>query len=73
MAAVVLGMILLITLVNVGNAVEPTTLDDALNRPVKVQKYVDKDNNVVCYWADRYPQFLSCIQIRDWRHTGHAK
>ncbi len=44
---------------------ETTTLEDALERPVKVEKYVDKENNVVCYWADRYPQYLACVQIQE--------
>jgi glucose uptake protein GlcU len=49
------------------NARETTTLDDALERPVKVQKYVDKEFGVVCYWTSRYLKNLSCVQIR-----GHS-
>jgi hypothetical protein len=54
--------------VKVANAKEPTTLEDALERPVVVQKYVDEANDVVCYWVDRRPQYLSCLQIRGLDH-----
>jgi hypothetical protein len=51
------------TCVDYANAKEPTTLEDALERPYKIQKYVDKENSVVCYWQLRHPQLLSCIHI----------
>lgn len=47
----------------VATSAETTTLDDAVEHPVKVEKYVDKDNNVVCYWIGRHPVRLSCVQI----------
>jgi hypothetical protein len=55
------------------NAKETTTLDDALNRPVKVEKYVDTENNVVCYWTQRFPKYLSCLQINDVSSSKRAK
>jgi hypothetical protein len=60
-------------LVDFANAIETTTLDDALERPVVVQKYVDKENDVVCYWTTRYPRYLSCIQIMPNLKRGNAK
>jgi hypothetical protein len=59
--------------VDVANAIEPTTLEEALERPVKVEKYVDKENNVACYWVARYPKYLSCLQITDVSSAERAK
>jgi hypothetical protein len=62
-----------ILLVDVVNAKEPTTLEDALERPVKVKKYVDKANNVVCYWQEG-SQYLTCLQRRGLRqHNSDVK
>ena len=61
------------TCVNYANAKEPTTLEEALERPVKVEKYVDKENNVVCYWTERYPEYISCLQINDVSSADRAK
>jgi hypothetical protein len=60
----VLGLFVATTCVDFANAIEPTTLEEALERPVKVQKWVDKPNNVVCYWLTRYPKYLTCLQRR---------
>jgi hypothetical protein len=61
--------------VNMANAKETTTLDDALERPVVVQKYVDKANNVICYWVEGERQFtFTCIQKRGLRqHNSDAR
>ena len=53
-------------LVDAANARETTTLEDALKRPVKIEKYVDKANNVVCYWQEG-SQYLTCLQRRGLR------
>ena len=42
---------------------ETTTLDEATNRPVKIEKYVDKVNGVVCYWNKRHPAELDCVKV----------
>ena len=68
-ACLIVGMMWLVcwgvtSCVDVANAKETTTLDDALERPVKVEKWVDRDNNVVCYWVQRYPKYLTCLQRR---------
>lgn len=42
---------------------ETTTLDEALEHPVKVEKFVDKVNGVVCYWSTRHPQYLDCVKV----------
>ena len=67
-ACLIVGMMWLVcwgvtSCVDVANAIEPTTLEDALDRPVEVKKYIDKGNNVVCYWVDRYPKELECVYI----------
>jgi hypothetical protein len=61
--------------VDVANAIEPTTLEEAVERtwPHKIQRYVDKENNVVCYWQARHPQYLSCLQINDVSSAKRAK
>jgi hypothetical protein len=51
------------TCVDVANAIEPTTLEEALDRPVEVKKYIDKDNSVVCYWVGRYPDKVDCVYV----------
>jgi hypothetical protein len=60
------GLALMFTCVDYANSKETTTLDDALNRPVKIEKYVDKANNVVCYWQEG-SQYLTCLQRRGLR------
>lgn len=60
--ALVSGCVLM---VDVANAKETTTLDEALERPVKVEKHVDQENGVVCYWTDRYPKYLSCVKVEE--------
>jgi hypothetical protein len=54
-----------IFLVDLANAKETTTLEDALERPVKVEKYVDTEEGVVCYWVQRYPKYLTCVKVDD--------
>lgn len=44
-------------------AKEPTTLDEAVDRPVKIEQYVDKENGVVCYWHTRHPAYLTCVYV----------
>ena len=58
-----------IVLVDVANSKETTTLDDALERPVVVERSYDDVTGVVCYWTTRYPKYLSCVQI----HTPHNR
>ncbi len=53
-----------ITLVDYTNAATPTTLEEAFNRPVVIKKYVDKENNVVCYWNERHPADIECLQVQ---------
>jgi hypothetical protein len=50
-------------LVDLANAKETTTLEDALERPVQVHRYFDKETFVACYWTDRHPKYLSCVQV----------
>ena len=68
LAVVAAFCVAFIVLVDTANSKETTTLDDALERPVKVQKYVDKENDVVCYWVGRVPDYLNCVQIRGLDH-----
>lgn len=42
---------------------ETTTLDEATNRSVKIEKYVDKVNGVVCYWNKRHPAEIDCVKV----------
>ncbi len=66
LGAVVLVIVVFFSCVSAvdwANAKETTSLDDALNRPVVMQKYVDEENNVVCYWPPRHPQFINCVYI----------
>ncbi len=55
----------LLLIIGVTSAVskEPTTLDDAINRPVVIKKYVDHANGVVCYWNKRHPGELECVKV----------
>jgi hypothetical protein len=62
-----LGLFVLTKCVDTANSKEPTTLEEALERPVKIEKYVDKANNVVCYWNARHPADLECLQRRGLR------
>ncbi len=56
------------------NAKETTTLEEALERPVVVEKYLDKANNVVCYWIKGNPKYLTCLQRRGLRqHNSDVK
>jgi hypothetical protein len=76
LAFLILGswILLGLSIVDTVNAKEPTTLEEAIERPVKVEKFVDKENNVVCYWATRHPEYLSCLQIRGLRqHNTDVK
>jgi hypothetical protein len=63
----VLGAFVVTKCVDVANSKEPTTLDDALNRPVVVQKYEDKENGVVCYWRTnrgRLANSFQCVNVK---------
>jgi hypothetical protein len=61
------------TCVNYANAKETTTLDDALERPVVLERSYDNDTGVVCYWAVRYPQYIACVQVQGLTLTQHRK
>jgi hypothetical protein len=52
-------------LVDLANAKETTTLEDALERPVTVHRHFDPETFVACYWTDRHPKYLSCVQVHD--------
>lgn len=45
------------------SAKETTTLDEALDRPTKIERYVDKEHGVVCYWNARHPGYLTCVKV----------
>jgi hypothetical protein len=60
-ALIVVGFFVVTTCVERANAKETTTLEDALERPVVVESYVDKENGVICYWSNRFPKYLSCV------------
>jgi hypothetical protein len=52
----------------ISTAMDTTTLDDALERKVVIEKFVDKANNVVCYWVKGEPKFtFACLQRRGLR------
>jgi hypothetical protein len=51
------------TCVDAANAIETTTLEDALERPVVLERSYDKDTGVVCYWATRHPEYIACVQV----------
>jgi hypothetical protein len=70
--AVGLGL-LVTTCVDAANAKETTTLEDALERPVVLERSYDNDTGVVCYWAVRYPRYIACVQVRDLSPTQHRK
>lgn len=59
------SLLLVFTCVDYANAKETTTLEDALNRPTNVNRFVDKENGVVCYWADQYPEHLACVLVEN--------
>lgn len=42
---------------------ETTPLDEALERPVKVEKFVDEENGVVCYFVGNKPRYLTCVKL----------
>ena len=76
--AVVVGCVfafgvLVTSCIDVANSEETTTLEDALERPVVVKKYVDEDNDVVCYYVGRVPDYLNCVQILPGLKRGNAK
>ena len=48
-------------------AKETTTLDEATNRPVVIEKYIDKKNNVICYWNKRHPADIECVHLTSTR------
>jgi hypothetical protein len=52
-----------ILFVDAVNAKETTTLEDALERPVVLERRYDKDTGVVCYWAARHPEYIACVQV----------
>ncbi len=59
------------TCVDAANSTEPTTLEAVLERDsnnVKVHKYVDKLNGVVCYWRGRSTN-LTCLHVTQ-RRSG---
>jgi hypothetical protein len=64
-ALIVVGCFVVTTCVDTANAKETTTLEDALERPVKVHRYFDKETFVACYWTERHPKYLSCVQLYD--------
>jgi hypothetical protein len=73
-AAVILFCVLFIFAAEKTHSKETTTLDDAINRPVVIEKYVDKANNVVCYYEQKNPRFLTCLQRRGLRqHNSDVK
>ena len=58
-----IGICVATTCVNVANAIKPTTLDEAVDRPFKIERYVDLYNGVVCYWNTRHPAYLTCVKV----------
>lgn len=67
---ITIGLVLLFGMtkcVDYANAAETTTLDEATNRPVKIMKYIDKKNNVICYWNKRHPADIECVHITSTR------
>ena len=64
--AIIIGLALLVviaTCVDMANSKETTSLDDALERPVKVERYIDQETGVACYWIGRNPQYVSCLEL----------
>jgi hypothetical protein len=60
----IVGMFFVVTTcVDRANAKETTTLEDALERPVVLERSYDKDTGVVCYWATRHPEYIACVQV----------
>jgi hypothetical protein len=72
-ALIVVGFFVVTTCVDRANAKETTTLEDALERPVVLERSYDNDTGVVCYWAVRYPQYIACVQVRDLSPAQHRK
>jgi hypothetical protein len=64
-ALLVAGFFFMTTCVDRANAKETTTLEDALERPVEVKKFVDKELGVVCYYVGRNPDYLNCVKVED--------
>jgi hypothetical protein len=62
---IVVGFFAVTTCVNFANAKETTTLEDALERPVVVHRHFDEETHVACYWTDRHPKYLSCVQVHN--------
>ena len=64
--AIFVGLVLLFGMtkcVDVANAKEPTTLEEALDRPIEVKSFVDKKNSVVCYYFGTHPNYLNCVYV----------
>jgi hypothetical protein len=61
--ALAAGLFVMFTCVDYANAKEPITLDEAIERPVKVKSFVDKKNSVVCYYFGTHPNYLNCVYI----------
>ena len=58
-----IGICLATTCTNMANAYESTTLDEAVDRPFKIERYVDQQNGMVCYWNTRHPAYLTCVKM----------
>jgi hypothetical protein len=63
LAAIIVMCFGVMTCVDWANAKETTTLEDALERPVVVHRHFDDETNVACYWTERHPQYISCVQV----------
>ncbi len=53
--------------VNIADSKETTTLDEAVDRPTKIERYIDKQNGVACYWNTRHPAYLTCVKVTNTR------
>ena len=74
LAVIWLVIIGIIVAVSWASAKETTSLEDALERPVKVERYIDQETGVACYWVGkRGPRYLSCIElgITRWNKVKH--
>ena len=66
----VVGLFVVTKCVDVANGKDTTPLENVFTRPhTDVQKFVDKDNGVVCYWRNRTDN-LFCVKVTSNRTTA---
>ena len=55
---------IVLTCVDVANAYETKTLEDVIDGGHNMKRYYDNETGVVCYWNERHPAYINCVQVR---------